>query len=114
MTQFTHSNPTHNNRLDCPRGHVPSAINIPFTDFCNPDAPEFFAPPHECERVLNQVTRPTVSMCGSGMTACVSIMAAYMLGRPLPLLYEGSWVEWVMDPERPRTVLTPESEQLHE
>ena len=44
---------------------------------------------------------PLVAYCGSGVTACHLILAAAIVGRPLPRLYPGSWSEWCADPARP-------------
>lgn len=46
-------------------------------------------------------TPTTVCYCGSGVTACHNILAMQLAGLPQPLLYAGSWSEWINDDARP-------------
>ena len=38
--------------------------------------------------------RQTVASCGSGVTACVIALAAYLIGEREMAVYDGSWTEW--------------------
>lgn len=40
------------------------------------------------------LTRPLVTTCGSGVTACVLALAAHELGARSIAVYDGSWAEW--------------------
>ncbi len=42
-----------------------------------------------------------VHYCGSGVTACHNLFAMQLAGYPMPLLYPGSWSEWITNPARP-------------
>jgi thiosulfate/3-mercaptopyruvate sulfurtransferase len=42
-----------------------------------------------------------VTMCGSGVSACLNLLALETLGIQGARLYTGSWSEWVRDPSRP-------------
>lgn len=77
-------------------GHIPGSINIPFGDFIAPDGvwrsedeiADIFA------RAGVDLDKPIVGTCGSGVTACMTALAAYRLGRDDVAVYDGSWVEW--------------------
>jgi thiosulfate/3-mercaptopyruvate sulfurtransferase len=42
-----------------------------------------------------------VCYCGSGVTAAHNILAMRVAGLAEPLLYPGSWSEWIRSDERP-------------
>ena len=43
-----------------------------------------------------------VTTCGSGVTACVILFGAHLLGKEDVRLYDGSWSEWGADPATPK------------
>jgi thiosulfate/3-mercaptopyruvate sulfurtransferase len=48
------------------------------------------------------LSRPLVATCGSGVTACVLLLGAHLLGKEDMTLYDGSWSEWGGDPDTPK------------
>ncbi|WP_428776434.1 sulfurtransferase, partial [Vibrio sp.] len=38
--------------------------------------------------------QPMIFSCGSGVTACILLLAAYQLGIERLSVYDGSWTEW--------------------
>ena len=42
-----------------------------------------------------------VHQCGSGVSACLNMVAMEVAGLPGSRLYAGSWSEWCADPGRP-------------
>lgn len=83
--------------IDLIAGHIPGAVNIPFTGNLNEQG--FFLSPetlrHKYEEVLQNKTADKVIVhCGSGVTACHTILAMDYAGLDIPKLYVGSWSEW--------------------
>jgi thiosulfate/3-mercaptopyruvate sulfurtransferase len=83
--------------IDLVAGHILGATNIPFTT--NLDAAGFFLPSEVLkEKYQNafQNTSPDnrVVHCGSGVSACHTLLAIAVAGLPIPKLYVGSWSEW--------------------
>ena len=86
-----------NEPIDLIAGHIPSAINIPFTE--NLDANGLFLTADkitEKYQLLLKDIKPqnTIIHCGSGVTACHTILAMAFAKLELPKLYVGSWSEW--------------------
>jgi thiosulfate/3-mercaptopyruvate sulfurtransferase len=98
--------------LDPVAGHVPGAVNHPFT--ANLAADGRFLSAEALRRLWLQRLAGTdpahaILMCGSGVTACHNLLALARAGLPGAKLYAGSWSEWIRDPGRPvaRGAATP-------
>ncbi len=79
--------------LDTKAGHIPSAINIPFVS--NVDADGKFLPIEQLTKKYEHFDADnTIIHCGSGVTACQTLLAMAAAQLPLPKLYIGSWSEW--------------------
>jgi thiosulfate/3-mercaptopyruvate sulfurtransferase len=90
--------------LDPVAGHVPGAVNHPFTG--NLDLDGRFLPVGELRRrwlsrLAGTDPAQAILMCGSGVTACHNLLALARAGLPGAKLYAGSWSEWIRDPARP-------------
>ena len=88
--------------LDPVAGHIPGATSAPFSD--NLAAGRFKSPEALRQRFAAlgvDPARETISYCGSGVTATHNILALKVAGYPEPVLYAGSWSEWITDPARP-------------
>lgn len=84
-------------------GHIPGAVNMPFAENL---AGGRFKPPAELrglyeERLDGVPTNHLVVHCGSGVTACHTLLALEIAGMHGAALYVGSWSEWCRNP-RPR------------
>jgi thiosulfate/3-mercaptopyruvate sulfurtransferase len=66
--------------IDPVAGRIPGAVNVPFT---SPELPR---------EVL--AAEEIVVYCGSGITACVDVLALARAGREDARLYTGSWSDW--------------------
>ena len=78
-------------------GHIPGAINIPFKENLNEDGT--FKDPKILHQkyfeVLKNIPSEKIAIhCGSGVTACHTILALDYAGYAIPNLYVGSWSEW--------------------
>ena len=88
--------------IDPVAGHIPGAINWPFSEALRPDGR--MRPVDDLHTRLKHLTdRPGrfIAMCGSGVTACHLLLAVNAAGLGNGSLYVGSWSEWIRDPERP-------------
>jgi len=90
--------------LDPVAGHIPGALNRPFTQ--NFDANGFFKPAAtlraEFEALLaGRDPATVVHHCGSGVSAVPNIIAMEIAGLGRATLYAGSWSDWSSDPTRP-------------
>ena len=83
--------------IDLIAGHIPGAINFPFTE--NLDENGLFLAPEVVKEKYNAIlekssTENTIVHCGSGITACHTLLTMYSAGFTIPKLYVGSWSEW--------------------
>ena len=81
--------------IDPVAGRIPGARNLPFAEL----APEGrFLPPQDLrarfEALGVEQAGDAVAYCGSGITACVLVLAAEIAGVEPVRLYPGSWSEW--------------------
>ncbi len=78
-------------------GHIPQSHNLPFMSLIDPrdgrlkdsgTLKEIMA------GLLDVETTEIVASCGSGVTACVTALAYFRLGKQDVAVYDGSWTEW--------------------
>lgn len=90
--------------IDLIAGHIPGAINIPFSENLDENG-EFLSPEILKEKYEYLLADASASLsltqpkkliihCGSGVTACHTILALHYAGFEIPNLYVGSWSEW--------------------
>ncbi|MCO1575076.1 sulfurtransferase [Crossiella sp. SN42] len=93
--------------IDPAAGHVPGAVNAPFSGHIGPDgtwrgAAELAARFRELGVAEG---KPVGAYCGSGVTASSVVLALEVAGVTTPeapaALYAGSWSNWSADPSRP-------------
>jgi len=80
--------------LDPKAGHIPGAVNYFFKE--NLTAEGLFRQQEEVKERFRTVTdkEEIIVYCGSGVTACVNVLALHEAGRPDVKLYAGSWSDW--------------------
>lgn len=90
--------------LDPVAGHIPGAANRPFAQNLRPDGR--FKPAEVLRQdflalIGDRSPADVVHQCGSGVSACQSLLAMEHAGLTGSTLYPGSWSEWCADPQRP-------------
>jgi len=93
-----------NETIDPVAGHIPGAVNRFFGDNLRADG--CFKPAAELRAewlavLAGSPPEQVVHMCGSGVSACLGMLAMEIAGLPGSRLYAGSWSEWCADPQRP-------------
>jgi thiosulfate/3-mercaptopyruvate sulfurtransferase len=77
-------------------GHIPGSLNVPFRSLLAADGT--LLKPDQLEAVFTKagvdLSKPVVATCGSGVSACVILLALHVLGHRRTALYDGSWAEW--------------------
>lgn len=80
--------------IDPIAGHIPGAINKSWKANLGPDG-HFLSEVALREQWQDCIDKPVIAVyCGSGVTACVDLLALAILGRDDPWLYGGSWSDW--------------------
>ena len=77
-------------------GHMPGAVNLPYSDLVRPDGTALPEPELRARLAAAGVdpAHPTIATCGSGVTACNLLLHLHRLGARDAALYDGSWSEW--------------------
>jgi len=83
--------------LDLIAGHIPGAINVPFSENLNEEG--FYKSAEDLAKKYIEIVgdknpENVIVHCGSGVTACHALLAMDYAGIPIPKLYVGSWSEW--------------------
>ena len=77
-------------------GHMPGAANLPYPELVRADGTALPEPQLRARLAAAGIdpARPTISTCGSGVTACNLLLHLERLGARDAALYDGSWSEW--------------------
>ncbi len=89
--------------IDLIAGHIPGAVNVPFTE--NLDQNGLFITPNELRNKYKTIfgkikAEKIIIHCGSGVTACHTLLALDYADMEIPKLYVGSWSEWSRNNKR--------------
>ena len=82
-------------------GHMPGALNLPFSALLNDDRTmkQGDALRAAFEDAGVDLSQPVITTCGSGVTAAVLSLGLERLGHARHALYDGSWSEWGQFPD---------------
>jgi len=75
-------------------GTIPNSINLPYTEFLENGKYKSASAIKKLFEPLNKEKRTLVFSCGSGITACVVLLATETLIGNDMTIYDGSWTEW--------------------
>ncbi|KAI8910765.1 Rhodanese-like domain-containing protein [Entophlyctis helioformis] len=83
-------------------GHMPTAINLPFTKVLDP-VTQTMLPRNELIKLFHDtgvnLNRPIINTCGSGITASVLFVAQEIAGATDQIaVFDGSWTEYASTP----------------
>lgn len=77
-------------------GHIPGARNVPYPELVSEDGT--LLPADQLRRRFEgagvDLSRPAITSCGSGVSACAVALALTLAGQPDVAVYDGSWTEW--------------------
>lgn len=91
-------------------GHIPGAVNIPFTANAAPNDPKRWLPEAELRAMYEAAgvtpDKKIIPYCTTGVRSAVTFLTLRLLGFEDVALFTGSWAEWSADPARPQTTGT--------
>jgi len=73
-------------------GHIPNSINVPYTEVLKNG---LYKEKEALAEVFKDVeNKDVIFSCGSGITACIVLLAAEQVINTNKYVYDGSWTEW--------------------
>ncbi|HCE4571490.1 TPA: sulfurtransferase [Vibrio parahaemolyticus] len=76
-------------------GHIPNSLCLPFQELLDNG---YIKPNSELKQAFSELSlyndNSIIFSCGSGVTACILLLAAHQLGLRNLSVYDGSWTEW--------------------
>ena len=75
-------------------GSIPNSVNLPYTEVLNEGKFKSVSELKVYFENLNIGDKNLVFSCGSGLTACIILLAAELATTNLTHVYDGSWTEW--------------------
>jgi len=82
-------------RIGVRSGHIPNSLNLPFAETL--DIHRFKSSQQLADIFSNLKINKNdeiIFTCGSGITACIIMLAAIIAGYQQTILYDGSWSDW--------------------
>ncbi len=83
-------------------GHMPGAFNVPYQNILEGNR---LASKEKIAAAFKEAgvdtDKPTITSCGSGVTAAILWLALDAIGKPPAALFDGSWTEWASRADLP-------------
>jgi thiosulfate/3-mercaptopyruvate sulfurtransferase len=88
---------------DAAGGHIPGATRLTGLGFLA-DGERWMDPDTARRRIsaAGADRGPVIAYCGGGVAATGTALAFHLAGLPDVAVYDGSWTEWILDPDTPR------------
>ena len=81
-------------RNDLKSGHIPGSISLPYTEVLADGKMKSVEELKIIFTALDLGNKKLIFSCGSGITACIILLAAEIAGYSNLSVYDGSWSEW--------------------
>ncbi len=85
-------------------GIIPGSVHAAGIEFITPEG--VWPSGEECRRILIEAgvdpELPAIAYCRGGVGACGTSLALALAGFDRVAMYDGSWTEWVTDPDTPK------------
>jgi thiosulfate/3-mercaptopyruvate sulfurtransferase len=81
-------------RKNLKRGHIPNSMNLHYTEVLNNGKMKSSIELQEILKDFNIKDKKLIFTCGSGITACIIMLATELAGYHNVSIYDGSWSEW--------------------
>ena len=75
-------------------GHIPNSINLPWKQVLTSEKMKSKNELEAVFKTLDIINKPLAFTCGSGVTACIILLASEIVLKNNKALYDGSWSEW--------------------
>lgn len=75
-------------------GHIPSSVNFPYKEVLENGKMKSKTEIEKLFLNINISNKQLVFTCGSGVTACIILLACELVNDTKKSLYDGSWSEW--------------------
>ena len=82
-------------------GHIPNSISLPYSNVLEDGK---FKSEETLKTIFNNLKikeEPLIFTCGSGVTACIIMLASELVLKNSKAVYDGSWTEWASTKNTP-------------